>query len=51
MRKKHPSIELSVSPQVAGRYSIAAKSLKAKFTAAAPTTAEKTRNSKEFCFF
>ncbi len=40
MSKKEPTLELSISPQIAGRYAAAAKNLKVKSTAGAPTAAK-----------
>jgi hypothetical protein len=40
MSKNSPNVELSISPRIAERYAAAAKRLKAKSTAAAPTPAE-----------
>ena len=40
MPKNAPTLELSISPRIAGRYAAVAKRLKTKSTAAAPTTAE-----------
>ena len=37
MPKKLPTVELSISPRIAGRYATAAKTLKAKSFTAAPT--------------
>jgi len=40
MPKKAPTLELSISPRIAGRYAAAAKRLKTKSTAGAPTAAK-----------
>jgi hypothetical protein len=40
MPKKAPTLELSISPRIAGRYAAAAKTLKAKSTAGAPAAAK-----------
>ena len=40
MPKKAPTLELSISPRIAGRYAAAAKRFKAKSTAGAPTAAK-----------
>jgi hypothetical protein len=40
MPKNAPTLELSISPRIAGRYAAAAKRLKAKSTAGAPTAAK-----------
>jgi hypothetical protein len=39
MPKKALTLELSISPRIAGRYAAAAKRIKAKSTAGAPTAA------------
>jgi hypothetical protein len=40
MSKNLPNVELSISPRIAERYAAAAKRLKAKSTAGAPTAAK-----------
>ena len=40
MPKKATTLELSISPRIAGRYAAAAKTLKAKSTAGAPIAAK-----------
>ncbi len=40
MPKKATTLELSISPRIAGRYAAAAKRLEAKSTAGAPTAAK-----------
>jgi hypothetical protein len=40
MPKKAPTLELSISPRIAGRYAAAAKRLKTKSTAGAPAAAK-----------
>ena len=40
MSKKLPNVEISISPQVAGRYAAAAKRLQAKSTAGSPNAAD-----------
>jgi hypothetical protein len=40
MPKKAPTLDLSISPRIAGRYAAAAKTLKAKSTTGAPTAAK-----------